>query len=329
MAGGDRGAARSPFAPGSRAAWSAPFIMVDELIYSELARSLADSRELLVRDVPSRGYGIVYPALISPAYAVFERLTDAYAAVKTLNALVMSLAAIPAYLLARRVVGQGLSLLAAVLAVSLPSLVYTGSVMTENAFYPVFSRPRLLLTLVLERPTVARQVALLLAVGRRGCDARAGRAFSSPRCSPHRCSSRCFRRRRPASRAPAVSRGSTRVVLGGRPRRRRRAARARPLALRSPRRVQHRRRVRLRPGRGASLPLYHVAELDLYLGVVPVAATIVLVGALALSRPAAAGSARDDARSRRSGSCSSCRRSPPSSRSGSRSGTSSSSRRSS
>ena len=50
-----------------------PFIMVDELIYSELGRSLADGGELLVRDVPSSGYGFVYPALISPAYAVFER----------------------------------------------------------------------------------------------------------------------------------------------------------------------------------------------------------------------------------------------------------------
>ena len=158
-----------------------PFIMVDELIYSELGRSLADSGELLVRDVPSSGYGIVYPALISPAYAAFERLTDAYAAVKTLNALVMSLAAVPAYLLARRVVGPGLSLLAAVLAVSLPSLVYTGSVMTENAFYPVFLVCALLLTLVLERPTPGRQVAAPDRSRCRGCDSRRRPSFSFPR----------------------------------------------------------------------------------------------------------------------------------------------------
>ena len=84
----------------------APFIFVDELIYSELARSLADSGERLVRDVPTTGYGIGYPLLIAPAYALFDRLPDAYAAVKTINALLMSLAAVPAYLLARRVVGH-------------------------------------------------------------------------------------------------------------------------------------------------------------------------------------------------------------------------------
>ena len=81
----------------------APFIMVDELVYSELAKSLADDGRFLVRGVESAGYSLVYPLLISPAYALFDHLTHAYAAVKTINALVMSLAAIPAYLLARRV----------------------------------------------------------------------------------------------------------------------------------------------------------------------------------------------------------------------------------
>ena len=84
-----------------------PFIMVDELIYSELAKSFAVGPPLLrPRHCRVRGYGAVYPILIAPAYAAFDRIPDAYAAVKTINSLVMSLAAIPAYLLARRVVGQ-------------------------------------------------------------------------------------------------------------------------------------------------------------------------------------------------------------------------------
>ena len=115
-----------------------PFIMVDELIYSELGRSIASGDGFRVRDVPAGGFSLVYPILISPAYALFDSLPDAYGAVKTLNALYMSLAAVPAYLLARRVLAPPLSLFAAVLAVALPSLVYTGTVMTENAFYPLF-----------------------------------------------------------------------------------------------------------------------------------------------------------------------------------------------
>jgi hypothetical protein len=139
----------------------APFIMVDELIYSELARAIAADGHFAVRDVPTRGYGILYPLLISPAYLLFTSLPDAYAAVKTINALVMSLAAVPAYLLARRMLPQGLSLVCALLAVSLPSLVYTGSVMTENLFYPLLLATVLALVLVLERPTAGRQLLLL------------------------------------------------------------------------------------------------------------------------------------------------------------------------
>ena len=142
-----------------------PFIMVDELIYSELARSVATGDGFRVRDVPANGFSLVYPILISPAYVLFDALPDAYAAVKTLNSLFMSLAAIPGYLLARRVLGQGLSLAAAALAVAIPSLAYTGTVMTENVFYPLFLTGGLLLVLVLERPTPARQLGLFALVG--------------------------------------------------------------------------------------------------------------------------------------------------------------------
>ena len=52
----------------------APWIFVDELIYSELAKSIAAGGDLFVRDVPvTGGYGVVYPLLISPAWALFDR----------------------------------------------------------------------------------------------------------------------------------------------------------------------------------------------------------------------------------------------------------------
>ena len=143
----------------------APFIMVDEIIWSEVARGIADAGEPLLRDQPDPGYSLVYPLLISPAYALFESMPDAYAGVKTVNALLMSLAAVPAFFLARRVVRDGLALLAALMSVAIPSMAYTGTVMTENAFYPLFLLAVLLLVVVLERPTPARVAALLLLVG--------------------------------------------------------------------------------------------------------------------------------------------------------------------
>ncbi|MGH3137016.1 MAG: glycosyltransferase family 39 protein [Gaiellaceae bacterium] len=143
----------------------APFIMVDEIIWSEVARGLADAGEPLLRNEPDPGYSILYPLLIAPVYAVVENLTDAYAWVKALNAVVMSLAAIPAFFLARRLMRDGLALLAALLAVALPSLAYSGTVMTENVFYPLFLVVVLVLVLVLERPTAVRVVLLFLLLG--------------------------------------------------------------------------------------------------------------------------------------------------------------------
>ena len=107
-----------------------PWIMVDELIYSELAKSLASHGEFLVRGVPSNGYGFVYPALIAPAFGLFGSVPHAYAVAKGINGVVMSLAAIPTYLLARRLVEPVPALVAAALSVAVPSMLFTGMLMT-------------------------------------------------------------------------------------------------------------------------------------------------------------------------------------------------------
>lgn len=139
----------------------APWIMVDELIYSELAKSFAAHGHFLVRGQATAAYGVVYPLLIAPAWAAFKAVPDAYAAAKAINSVVMSLVAVPAYLLARRVVSVPLALGAAALAVSVPSMVYTATLMTENAFYPIFVAAVLAIVVWLERPTATLTLVML------------------------------------------------------------------------------------------------------------------------------------------------------------------------
>ena len=139
----------------------APWIMVDELIYSELAKSFAQTGHFLIRDMHHGAYGAVYPILISPAWRLFGSVPDAYAAAKTIGSVLMSLTAIPVYFLARRVLTPLPSLAAAVLSVAVPSLMYTGTLMTETVFYPLFACVALSLVLTLERPTLLRQLVLL------------------------------------------------------------------------------------------------------------------------------------------------------------------------
>ena len=139
----------------------APWIMVDELIYSELTKSFAASGHFLVRDHATAAYGVVYPILLAPAWAAFKAVPDAYQAARAINALVMSLAAVPAYFLARRLLRPWLALAAAALTVSVPSMLYTGTLMTENAFYPIFLAAVLAIVWWLERPTLISTSAVL------------------------------------------------------------------------------------------------------------------------------------------------------------------------
>ena len=143
----------------------APWIMIDEIVYSELAKSFAAHGSFLARGVASHGYGFVYPIVLAPAYRLFSAIPDAYAAAKAINGMVMSLAAVPAYFLARRLLSPWLSLVVAALTVTVPSMLYTGTIMTENVFYPLFLVVALALVTMLERPTATRQVGLLVLCG--------------------------------------------------------------------------------------------------------------------------------------------------------------------
>jgi glycosyltransferase involved in cell wall biosynthesis len=137
-----------------------PWIMVDELVYSDMARSFASTGHFLIRGVHG-DYGFVYPLLLSPAYAIFGPMSEVYQWARVIDALVMSSAVLPAYLLARRVVRPATALAAAAFAVAIPSMAYVGTLMTENAFYPIFLWLSFALVVMLERPTLRNQLIVL------------------------------------------------------------------------------------------------------------------------------------------------------------------------
>ena len=246
----------------------APWIMVDELVYSELAKSFAASGHFEIRGVAAGGsYGFVYPLLISPAYRLFDSVPDAYAAAKAINSVVMSLAALPAYFLARRVLNRPFALAAAALSVAIPSLLYTGTLMTENAFYPVFLCVALVLVRMLERPTHANQLgALALCALAYGTRQQALALFPAVLTAPLLLGWRRLGRFRTLYLATGALAALALVVE---------AARGRsPLSLLGAYETAGRHGYSV--GSVAKWLLWHVAELDLYLGVIPVAAFVVL-----------------------------------------------------
>lgn len=142
----------------------APWIMGDELLYADLAKSVAEGAGLAIRGVGvGASYGI-YPLLISPAWHA-SSTTSAYGLAKAINALLVTLAAVPIYLWARRLVRPWFALAALVLVLLLPAMTYSGTLMTENAAFPAVCLALFMIALALERPTIAWQLFALGAVG--------------------------------------------------------------------------------------------------------------------------------------------------------------------
>jgi hypothetical protein len=131
--------------------------MTDELLYSEMAKSFASSGHFLVRGAPSGIGNVVYPALISPAW-LFHPMSTTYGLAKAINAVVMTATVVPLYLWARRLVAPVYRLVAVALVLVMPSLIYSGMLMTENAFLPAFVLAAFAIALALERPTLLRQL---------------------------------------------------------------------------------------------------------------------------------------------------------------------------
>jgi len=140
------------------------WIVPDELIYSELAKSLGHGDLPRIRDEVSFEWGLGYPALLAPIWAVFDDVTKAYTIAKVVNALVLSLTAVPAYFLARRFVTENYALVVAALTVTMPPMLYAGTLMTEVALYPAVALALLAMAIALERPVLMTQAAALAAI---------------------------------------------------------------------------------------------------------------------------------------------------------------------
>lgn len=141
-----------------------PWIVPDEPIYAALGTSLWRTGHFQLLGEPAGFFSLVYPALAGlPLVALGTE--HGYAALKALQALVVSLTAVPVYLWSRSLVRRrSLALVPAALTLTLPGLAYSGLVMTEVAFLPTVLLAAWAIARALERPTLARQALLVGAI---------------------------------------------------------------------------------------------------------------------------------------------------------------------
>ncbi|MFL5954332.1 MAG: hypothetical protein ACJ76I_09525 [Gaiellaceae bacterium] len=113
-----------------------PVYFPDEYLYTAFARALGSGQMPAVRGTAAHFPALLAPLLASPFQAFFSPEV-AYRLTQCENALLMSLAAVPAYLLARRVgLSSRYSIACAVFAVALPDLVFSSYTLADPVAYP-------------------------------------------------------------------------------------------------------------------------------------------------------------------------------------------------
>ena len=142
---------------------SVPRVHPDEVRYMIGASSLVEGDGLTLRG-DEYGFGPLHAAVLALVLWLSPDLEGAYPWFKVVNALFWALTAIPVYLLARRLVSAWWAVLAAGLAVAIPSSISVATVMTESMAYLAAAWALYATMLALERPTMLRQFALLGAI---------------------------------------------------------------------------------------------------------------------------------------------------------------------
>ena len=137
-----------------------PRVHPDEVRYLIAASSLVEGEGLTLRG-QDYGFGPLLPLVLAAILRLAGSIDAAYDWFKAANALFFALTAVPVYLLARRLVSQWWAVLAAALAVAIPSSISVATVMTESLSYLTTVWALYAIALALERPSVLRQFAVL------------------------------------------------------------------------------------------------------------------------------------------------------------------------
>ncbi len=132
------------------------WIMPDEAIYAERAMRLWHHGSIPLFRGLGAGYGVLYPA-VAGLPLVASDVAAGYAHLKLLQALVMSLAAVPVFLYGRRLMPPSHAMFAAALTLASPLLLYSGFVMTEVLFYPLAAATLVATSFAVERATIRTQ----------------------------------------------------------------------------------------------------------------------------------------------------------------------------
>lgn len=134
-------------------AWAhaTPWLFGDELELSQLSRAIAATGHAARRGEP-HSFDTLWTYVMAPAWRIHDVHT-AYATVKYMAVMIMTLTAFPAYALARLVVGRYAALFVATASCVIPALAYSSMIVEEPLAYPYSTLCLFLILRTLVRPS--------------------------------------------------------------------------------------------------------------------------------------------------------------------------------
>jgi hypothetical protein len=136
----------------------APMVFNDELGYTKLAQSIGLDGRLAVLGNEGFSYSPLYPVLLAPIYTLGASAPVAYALVKILNALLISLAIFPLYKIARFALPRRDSLIVVGLSAVAPLMSFPAFTMSENLAYPLCLTALWAMLAAVQHPSAGRDV---------------------------------------------------------------------------------------------------------------------------------------------------------------------------
>lgn len=116
----------------------APSAFSDNYVYLKMARSFFYDFNFVIHGFPTHQYPPLYPIVLSLSY-LLQDMRLVYFFMKFINVVVSSLIIFPTFLLAKQFLTEKKSLLVAILVSVIPSnFSFSGYIMSENLFYPLF-----------------------------------------------------------------------------------------------------------------------------------------------------------------------------------------------
>jgi hypothetical protein len=142
-----------------------PNFFPDEYLYAELGRSIAEGSGPLVRDAFSVFPSLLHPLLTSPFWLI-DDVETAFRAIQAFDAALMSLAALPAFAIARQLdLPRAWALLVAGSALLVPDLLLSSWLVAEPLAYPLVLASVWACVRAIRRPSALNQLALLSLLG--------------------------------------------------------------------------------------------------------------------------------------------------------------------